>query len=198
MARSVLRLLGGMGLAGAMIVGSGSVATGAEIDLGFAVIWVPDLAPVPVPVPMGSEAAALPQLPYPLHWDRPAPPAAHLPQPVDPFGGRTVALNCGTEPEKMPATVVIACGDGNGQFQNVRWTSWRDDVAEATADKVWVECIPACYNGTIRRKPVRIVLHDVRLTPAGPAFRNLTSHDDRGARTTTLPGFEFGGEWIFP
>lgn len=90
------------------------------------------------------------------------------------------------------------CGDGNGQFQNIRWTSWLDVSAEATADKVWIECVPACYNGIRRSKPARIVLHDVRHTSAGPTFASLTVHDDRGARTTTLPGFVYTGTHIFP
>lgn len=166
-------------------------ANAADVDLGSTVIQVPELAPIFVPVPLGSEAAPLPPLPYPMEWVRPAPP-------FDPFSGRTVALDCGNQPERLPGKIIIACGDGNGQFQNVRWTSWLDGTAEATADKVWIECVPACYNGTRRSKPARIVLHDVRQTSAGPTFARLTSHDDRGARTTTLPGFVFSGEWIFP
>jgi len=90
------------------------------------------------------------------------------------------------------------CGDGNGRFQNVVWTSWRDDIAEATADKVWVECVPDRANGIRRSKPARIVLHDVRQTNAGPTFSRITSHDDRGARTVTLPGFMHSGDQLFP
>ncbi|UVE96418.1 hypothetical protein [Dietzia sp. B32] len=183
----------GAALGAAMSVGLAPAAAAAEVNIGPFVVPVPDLAPVHVPVPAGSEAAPLPELPYPFEWVRPAPP-------FDPFGGRTVALDCGHQPERLPSTIVIACGDGNGQFQNVRWTTWLDGAAEATAEKVWVECIPACYNGIRRSKPARIVLHDVRQTPAGPTFAKLTSHDDRGARTTTLPGFVFDQRdpWIFP
>lgn len=196
MGNRVGRALAGVGLAAALAVGLAPAATAAEVTVGPFVVQVPDLAPVPVPVPIGSEAAPLPMLPYPLEWDRPAPP---LP-PFDPFSGQTVALDCGHQPERMPSTVIIMCGDGNGQFQNVRWTSWLNDRAEATADKVWVECVPACYNGIRRSKPTRIVLHDVRHTSAGPAFAKLTSHDDRGARTTSMSGFPFepGDQQIFP
>lgn len=177
-------------------VGLAPAASAVPVDLGFTVIEVPELAPIHVPVPMGSEATPLPPLPYPMEWVRPTVPA---PAP-DPFGGRTVALDCGSDPERMPSTIIIACGDGNGQFQNIRWTSWLDGRAEATADKVWVECIPACYNGTRRSKPARIVLHDVRSTPQGPAFAKLTSHDDRGVRTTSMSSFPFEpqDQWIFP
>lgn len=85
---------------------------------------------------MGSEAAPRPPLPYPAEWVYPLAPPAAAP-PVDHFGGRTVALNCGHQPERLPRTIIVMCGNGNGQFQNVHWTSWRDDIAEATADKVW-------------------------------------------------------------
>jgi len=190
-----LKLRALIGAASAVVVSMAAApaVVAAEVSIGPFVVQVPDLAPVHVPVPAGSADAPLPPLPYPLEWVRPAPP-------FDPFGGQTVALNCGNTPERVPVTVIIACGDGNGQFQNVRWTSWLDGSAEATADKVWVECIPACYNGMRRSKPARIVLHDVRQTSAGPTFAKLTSHDDRGARTTTMPGFRFDprDQWIFP
>lgn len=190
------RTVAGVGLAAALAVGLTPTATAAEVTVGPFVVQVPDLAPVHVPVPLGSETAPLPALPFPLEWDRPAPP----PPPFDPFSGRTLALDCGANPERMPPTIIIFCGDGNGQFQNIHWTSWQNDRAEATADKVWVECIPACYNGIRRSKPARIVLHDVRHTPAGPAFAKLTSHDDLGARTTAMSGFPFepGDQIIFP
>lgn len=173
-------------------------AGAAELELGSTTIPVPDLQPIHVPVPLGSEAAPLPPLPYPAEWVYPAAPQPAPSPAVDPFSGRTVALNCGHKPERLPAEIIIMCGDGNGRFQNIRWTSWRDDVAEASADKVWVECIPACYNGIRRSKPARIVLHDVRHTSAGPAFSRITSHDDRGARTTTLAGFVHAGDQLFP
>lgn len=177
----------------AATVGLAPAATAVPVNLGSTVVEVPDLAPVHVPVPAGSEAAPLPPLPYPLEWVRPAPA-------FDPFGGTTVALNCGGQPEKMPTTVIIACGDGNGQFQNVRWTSWLNGRAEATAEKVWILCKPACYNGIRQSKPARIVLHDVRHTGHGPAFAKLTSYDDSGERTTSMSGFPFepSDAWIFP
>ena len=187
------RLLASFALAITASVALAPTSAAVPLDLGFAVVEVPELAPVHVPVPPGSEAAPLPGLPYPFEWSRPTPPH-------DPFSGPTFALDCGHQPERMPATIIIACGDGNGQFQNIRWTSWLNDRAEASADKVWVDCRPACYNGTRRSKPARIVLHDVRHTAGGPAFAKLTSHDDLGARTTAMSGFPFEPHdaWIFP
>lgn len=191
------RTMAGVGLAAALAAGLAPAATAAEVMIGPFAVQVPDFAPIPVPVPLGSEAAPLPLLPYPLEWDRPAAPP---PPPFDPFSGRTLALDCGGNPERMPSTIIIFCGDGTGQFQNIRWTRWQDDRAEGTADKVWVECVPACYNGIRRSKPARIVLHDVRRTSAGPAFAKLTSHDDLGARTTAMSSFQFepGDQIIFP
>lgn len=201
MSRSYRRRIASAALAITATVAFAPASTAVPLDLGSTVVEVPELAPIHVPIPAGSEAAPLPGLPYPLEWMRPAPAPAPSPAPAfDPFSGRTVALDCGHNPEKMPATVIIACGDGNGQFQNVRWTSWLNDRAEATAEKVWIECVPACYNGIRRSKPARIVLHGVRQTNHGPAFAKLTSHDDLGARTTTMSGFPFepSDVWIFP
>lgn len=188
-------------LAVALAIGVAPVASPVPVDLGFAVVEVPELAPVHVPVPLGSEAAPLPALPYPLEWVRPAPVPAPAPAPAfDPFSGRVVALDCGGRPERMPHTIIIACGNGNGQFQDVRWTSWLNDRAEATAEKVWVECVPNCANGIRRSKPAKIVLHDVRDSAHGPTYAKLTSHDDLGSRTTSMSGFPFGpgDDWIFP
>lgn len=177
----------------AMTAAGAPAANAAEIDLGFTVVQVPDLAPVHVPVPPGSSAASLPALPYPIEWIQPAPP-------FDPFNGRTVALDCGNTPARMPERIIIFCGDGNGGFRDITWESWQGHTAEATATKYWVECIPACYNGTLRTKPARIVLHDVRDTPAGPAFAKITTHDDSGVRTTAMSSFPFepGDAVIFP
>lgn len=198
MATRLGRALAALGIAAVTALGAAPSATAAEVWIGPFAVHVPEVQPVPVTVPAGSEAAPLPGLPYPLVWDRPAPPPP--PPPFDPFSGRTVALDCAHEPERMPSTIIIFCGDGNGQFQNIRWESWQTDRAEATADKVWVECVPACYNGIRRSKPARIVLHDVRHTAAGPTFAKVTSHDDLGARTTSMPGFRFeeGDESLFP
>lgn len=203
MATSFRRKIAASAIAIAATVAAAPSSAAVPLDLGSTVVEVPELAPVHVPVPVGSEAAPLPGLPYPFEWVRPAgaPAPASTPIPAsDPFAGTTVALNCGNHPEKMPSQVIIACANGNGQFQNVRWTSWLNDRAEATADKVWVECVPSCANGIRHSKPATIVLHDVRHTAAGPTFAKLTSHDDRGARTTTLPGFRFdpNDPWIFP
>lgn len=186
------------GIASVVVVGLAPSAAAFPVNLGFTVVEIPDLAPIHVQVPVGSEAAPLPPLPYPLEWAHPPAPAV-LPV-FDPFGGRTLALDCGGNPERLPSTVIIACGDGNGQFQNVRWASWLDDRAEATAEKVWVDCIPACYNGIRRSKPARIVLHDVRSTSKGAAFAKLTSYDDLGSRTTAMSSFPFesSDQWIFP
>lgn len=199
MVRSFRRKVASAALAVTAAVAFAPAVIAVPLNLGSTVVEVPELAPIHVPVPAGSEAAPLPDLPYPLQWQRPAPAPAPAPA-FNPFSGRTVALDCGHKPGKMPATVIIACGDGNGQFQNVRWTSWLNDRAEATADKVWVECIPNCARGMRRSKPARIVLHDVRYTSAGPAFAKLTLHDDRGARTTGMSGFPFDSSdiWIFP
>ena len=172
-------------------------AGAARIDFGSGGVDIPDTAPVVVPVPAGSEAAPLPALPYPLVWSRDHRLPGHAPV-GNPFDGRTVVLDCASSPQRMPDTIIIACGDGNGLFRNIHWTSWRNDRAEGTAEKVWVDCTPSCHRGTPRSRQVSIALHDVRHTAAGATFASLTSYDDRGARTVSLPGFPYRGDWMFP
>lgn len=180
-------------------VAAAPTAGAARVDLGSGGVDVPDIAPLVVPIPAGSEAAPLPPLPYPLVWSRDIHSPGNGPTPVgDAFSGRTVVLDCSSSPQRMPDTIVIACGDGNGQFRDIRWTSWRPDRAEGTAEKVWVDCTPSCHRGIRRGKPVSIALHDVRHTGAGATFASLTSYDDRGARTVSTPGFPYRGDWMFP
>lgn len=48
------------------------VASAADVQVGPWTVQVPDIAPVLIPVPMGSEAGALPPLPFPFVWDAPS------------------------------------------------------------------------------------------------------------------------------
>lgn len=76
------RVLAAAGAATALLAGVAPAASAAEVFIGPFAIQVPDLEPVLVPVPAGSEAAPLPTLPYPLEWAYPAPPPPPAPQYV--------------------------------------------------------------------------------------------------------------------
>lgn len=72
------------------------VASAAEFQVGPWAVQVPDIAPILVPIPFGSEAGALPALPFPFIWDIPfvevpvniapapipAPAPVHVPAPA--------------------------------------------------------------------------------------------------------------------
>lgn len=79
-----IRPFAALGLAAAALLFATPAATAAEVQIGPWAVQVPDVAPVVVPVPMGSEAAPLPALPFPLVWATPfvAPAPAPAPAPV--------------------------------------------------------------------------------------------------------------------
>lgn len=77
-----VRPLVALGLASAALVFAAPAASAAEVQVGPWAVHVPDLAPVVVPVPFGSEAAPLPALPYPLIWATPVTLPAPAPAPV--------------------------------------------------------------------------------------------------------------------
>lgn len=140
---------------------------------------LPQIQPVAVPLPLGSTEAQVPLLPFPFVWA------------ADPFGGRTMLVDCSDELSKMPETIIIACGDGNLQYKNIRWDSWTNSEARGTAEMAYSDCIPHCYNGTFHRDPVAIRLHDVRVVNGVRAFTYMTV--DRGGEVWEqgVSGFQF-------
>lgn len=99
-------------IAVAALLTAAPAASAAEIQVGPWAVPVPEIAPIVVPVPMGSEAAPLPPLPFPFVWAQqfapasapapaapapapaPAPPApAPAPAPAAPAPARYIA-NC--------------------------------------------------------------------------------------------------------
>lgn len=164
------------------------VANAADVQVGSSTIAIPDfvppqleLAPVVVPRPFGSMLADLPPLPYPLQWEA----------KYDFFSGNTVVLNCLDAPEKLPNNIIVACGDGNLQFQNAKWDTWENRSATGTAEMVFSDCIPACYNGTIHRIPVHLRLHDVRQIDGRDVFTHMTINDHGNIREQGISGFQY-------
>lgn len=90
------------GLATLVALGAAPSVVAAEIPVGSGVIAGSNVAPVVVPVPMGSEAAALPLLPFPMVWAPqfiPAPGgAAPVATPVRRLSGCREAWDLGVAP----------------------------------------------------------------------------------------------------
>lgn len=140
---------------------------------------LPVISPVPVAVPLGSSVGQLPPLPFPFFW---AP---------DPFGGRTSLIDCSEKPGKLPETIVIACGDGNLQYKNIRWSNWTDTEANGTGEMAYSDCIPHCFNGTFFRDPVSLRLHDVRTIDGVQAFTYMTVRRGGEVWEQGVSGFQF-------
>jgi len=73
------RPLAAFGLVAAAVLATAPVASAADVQVGPWTVQVPDIAPVVVPVPMGSEAAPLPAPPFPFVWATPVVPSAAAP-----------------------------------------------------------------------------------------------------------------------
>lgn len=89
--RSWIRRAASAALVATAVAASGASVSAAELNLGSTVVEVPDLPPVYVPVPLGSETAPLPPLPFPFEWQfhlsqTPAP--APAPAPAPKYGDR--------------------------------------------------------------------------------------------------------------
>ena len=190
-------LTGLVALSAGLMIGVAPTASAQTVHIGPFPVEIPEfelptLDPVPVPVPVGSEAAPLPPLPYPLEWQRPVPPPpppAPTPAPHDPFSGRTVVLDCGHSPERMPSQIIYFCGNGTGGFRDIHWNAWSEHVAHGSATKFWVVCEPSCARGSLRTQPVGISLTNPRQTDSGLAFSTLTSHENGVERRLSPPGF---------
>jgi hypothetical protein len=59
---------------------------------------------------------------------------------------------------RRPATLEIACGDGNYALESLRWSSWGGSTATAAGAAVVNDCIPYCAKGHFHRYAVRVTL----------------------------------------
>lgn len=139
---------------------------------------LPVIAPIPVATPLGSSVGQLPPLPFPFFWA------------TDPFGGRTSLIDCGEKPSKLSETIVIACGDGNLQYKNIRWSDWTDGEANGAGEMWYSDCVPSCYNGTFHRDPVTLRLHDVREVNGVQAFTGMTVRRGQEVWEQAVSGFQ--------
>jgi hypothetical protein len=69
-----------------------------------------------------------------------------------------VFTGCSHRPEVRPASIVIACGDGNFYVTGLRWSRWgsRDAVATGTAHAN--DCTPYCAAGRFHTYPAALRL----------------------------------------
>lgn len=61
-----------------------------------------------------------------------------------------------------PATIVLACGDGNAQLSGLRWRGWGRPAAVGRGAAVLNDCTPSCVGGTFREYPVLVKLERIK------------------------------------
>jgi hypothetical protein len=113
-----------------------------------------------------------------------------------------------------PADFQLACGDGNGYFDNVSWTDWTATSATATAQQWYNTCDPDCAAGNYIKQmvPVRLFapktrgarLYYSRIRVGGPHGYYATtptpaSVPSRPSRPTATPGNARAVlHWLYP
>jgi len=103
--------------------------------------------------------------------------AASIAFPVSPglAAGMTMALpDCADKPVVRPASVTLACGDGNFYVQNLKWTGWGESFAAAQGTGRVNDCEPNCAGGQFHNYPVLLVAEGKQRCPNGqPAYAQV-------------------------
>jgi hypothetical protein len=113
--------------------------------------------------------------------------AGAAPKPVAFLGCRSLGLH--PAPLVRPASIVVACGDGNFYLTGLHWTSWSRTGAAGTATAHQNDCTPYCAAGRFHTyraavtlsKPRsckgRVVFVDVGWRFVGPKPRGVARSD---------------------
>jgi len=132
-------------------------------------------APISARTPVVAMATSAGGQGYWLATTDQALPAAPLPSVVFrcdfPYSG----------PAIRPATIILACGDGNAYLDHLDWLSWTATAAQGTGLFVHNTCQPTCAQGTFVSQSVRVQLADPLITAAGEEFSDLSVQGDSGA-----------------
>ena len=111
-----------------------------------------------------------------------APKAAHpSPALTATSAAAQVTLSCQGRPQARPATMMLACADGNASLTGLRWSSWRGTAQAAGTFRV-NDCTPSCAAGSFHRFPAQVTLTDPRPMPGHHGGRYYTRI------TVALPG----------
>ena len=66
--------------------------------------------------------------------------------------------DCESKPQVEPASLVLACADGNYGFQGAHWTKWAPADAVGVGTEYLNDCTPNCAEGHFHDYPVDITL----------------------------------------
>ena len=80
----------------------------------------------------------------------------------------------GAAPSVEPATISLACGDGNASLTHLTWTSWTKTTAAAIGDFTHNTCTPDCARGTFVSMSASVRLGYPMETSAGQEFASFS------------------------
>jgi hypothetical protein len=132
---------------------------------------------------------------------RPAHPAPAL---TATSASAPVTISCQGRAQARPASMLLACADGNASLTGLHWASWRG-TAQATGTFRVNDCTPSCATGGFHRFPAQVTLADptplpghrgaryyARITVALPGPRCYTSGGHRGCYPASYTGNLWG------
>lgn len=68
----------------------------------------------------------------------------------------TYILDCAGEPVARPDQLTLTCADGNEMLDQLVWSDWGQDQAQATGQLTTNTCEPNCANGSTLVVPVKV------------------------------------------
>ena len=112
-------------------------------------------------------------LPSATSTTRPAPVAVATTQaPTLPGAPPCDGYVNASSPKVRPASLVLACGDGNASISNITWTSWGESQAQGVGTFMENQCVPDCAQGSFVSFPNSSVeLHDPLDASSVPVFQ---------------------------
>jgi hypothetical protein len=90
-------------------------------------------------------------------------------------------------PAIEPATIVLACGDGNAFLGHLDWSTWTVTEAQGSGLFFHNTCQPDCADGTFVASPATVTLSDPVLTGAGFEF-SVLEYQSPGSGFSPPPG----------
>ena len=99
---------------------------------------------------------------------KPLPPPAPVPSVLDRCN------DPGSAPSVRPATIMLACGDGNAFLAHLVWASWTATGATGAGVFTHNQCVPNCALGTFVSVPARVELGYPVQTRVGKEFATIS------------------------
>jgi hypothetical protein len=84
-------------------------------------------------------------------------------------------VDCGNVVAAKPASITIACGDGNVVAARLQWSEWTSARATGTGVVDVNDCSPDCASGSVQGYPALVGLTDRQAVDGKQAFTVLTA-----------------------